>query len=115
MVKCSGNWVFCDGTISSSDIYDLYIKHFHAKILYIVVDYCYVDQWIQNLAKCLTSQGIGGRGQDKGILIKIMAACQPDESAYDDEYSDASDPCGTAYLMSSSLVTNVIWPIVRMF
>ena len=90
-VQGSGDWVFPDGTISFSDIYDLYIKHFHGKILYIVADCCFAGQWVQTLAKCLTSQNIGACGhyaRDRGILIKIMAACQSDESAIDGAYSE---------------------------
>ena len=88
-VKGSGDWVFPDGTISFSDIYDLYIKHFHGKILYIIADCCFAGQWVQTLAKCLTSQNIGACGhyaRDRGILIKIMAAWQSDELAYDGAY-----------------------------
>ena len=99
-VQGSGDWVFSDGNISFRDIYDLYNKHFHGKMLYIVVDCCFAGQWVQTLAMCLTSQNIGACGhyaRDRGILIKIMAACQSDELAYDGAYSekavfiDASD------------------------
>ena len=143
-VKGSGDWVFCDGAISFSDIYDIYIKHFHGEILYIVTDCCFAGQWVQNLAKCLTSQNIGACGhyaRDRGILIKIMAACQPDESAIDGAYSeravfiDASDKhltfdaakmvMGTVHQTSCFLDTTKIrcsnlpdeecnWPIVKL-
>ena len=124
--------------------FDLYIKHFHGEILYIVADCCFAGQWVQNLAKCLTSQNIGACGhyaRDRGILIKIMAACQPDELAYDGAYSeravfiDASDKhltfdaakivMGTVHHTSCFLDTTKIrcsnlpdeecnWPIVKL-
>lgn len=89
-VEDSGDWVFCDGTISFRDIYDLYQKYFRGKLLYIVVDCCYSGQWVQCLAEYLISQRIGACGhcsREKDILIKVMAACLPHESAYDGAFS----------------------------
>ena len=87
----TGNWVFSSGTISFSEIYDLYEKYFHGKLLYIVVDCCYSGQWVLRLAEYLTSQGIGACGhrtRQRGILIKVMAACLPRETAYDGVFSN---------------------------
>ena len=90
-VEGTGDWVFCDGTISFSDIYDLYEKHFRRKLLTLVIDSCFAGQWALRLADYLTSQDIGACGhlaRDKGILIQIFAACMPHEYAYDGLYSD---------------------------
>ena len=90
-VEDTGNWVFSNGTVSFSEIYDLYKKYFHGKLLYIVADCCYSGQWVQRLAEYLTSQGIGAcghRARQRGILIKLFAACLPHETARDGAFSN---------------------------
>lgn len=86
----SGDWVFYDGTVSFSEIYSLYKKCFLGRLLYIVVDCCYSGQWVLRLAEYLTSQGIGACGhcsRENNILIKVLAACKPHETAFDGAFS----------------------------
>lgn len=90
-VQGSGDWVFNSGTVSFSEIYELYKKYFHGKLLYIVTDCCYSGELVLRLAEYLSSQNIGACGhctRERGVLIKVFAACLPRETAYDGAYSD---------------------------
>ena len=80
----TGNWCFKDGTISFHEIFALYRKHCPGKLLSILTDCCYSGQWTIDCAKTLDSLGIppcGHRAREQGILVKVIASCQPDQKA----------------------------------
>ena len=80
----TGNWCFKDGTISFQEIFALYREHCHGKLMSIVTDCCYSGQWTIDCAKTLDSLGIppcGHRAREQGILVKVLASCQPDQKA----------------------------------
>ena len=80
----TGNWCFKDGTISFQEIFDLYRKHCPGKLMTIHTDCCYSGQWTIDCAKTLDSLGIppcGHRAREQGILVKVLASCQPDQKA----------------------------------
>ena len=88
--KGTGNWCFCDGTISYSDIVDLYRKHCQGKLLTVQSDCCYSGQWVLDCAKTLDSLGVppcGHRAQERGVLLRVFASCQPDQKAAEPGYS----------------------------
>ena len=80
----TGNWCFKDGTISFQEIFALYRKHCPGKLMTIITDCCYSGQWTIDCAKTLDSLGIppcGHRAREQGILVKVLASCQPDQKA----------------------------------
>ena len=82
----TGNWCFKDGTISFQEIFALYRKHCQtcSMAMEIVTDCCYSGQWMIDCAKTLDSLGIppcGHRAREQGILVKVIASCQPDQKA----------------------------------
>ena len=86
----TGNWCFKDGTISFQEIFDLYRRHHPGKLLTIMPDCCYSGNWVRECAKTLDSLGIppcGHRAREQGILIKVLASCQPDQKAAEPCYS----------------------------
>ena len=86
----TGNWCFKDGVITFEEVFALYRKHFMGKLLYLHSDCCFSGNWIQRCAEVLDSLGIGACGHQakgEGILMKIGAACLPDQIAYDTYYS----------------------------
>ena len=86
----TGNWCFKDGTISFQEIFDLYRRHCPGKGLTIMSDCCYSGNWVRECAKTLDSLGIppcGHRAREQGILIKVIASCQPDQKAAEPFYS----------------------------
>lgn len=88
-----GNWVFKNGVITFDDIFNLYIEHFHGKLLYIVTDTCYSGQWTRRLAEKLEERNIGACGhlaKKAGFLIKVIAACEANEYATDGLFSEVA-------------------------
>ena len=86
----TGNWCFKDGTISFQEIFSLYRKHCPGKSMAIQTDCCYSGQWTIDYAKTLDSLGIppcGHRAREQGILVKVLASCQPDQKAAEPCYS----------------------------
>ena len=86
----TGNWCFKDGTISFQEIFALYRKHCHGKLMSIMTDCCYSGQWTIDCAKTLDSLGIppcGHRAREQGILVIVFASCQPDQKAAEPCYS----------------------------
>ena len=86
----TGNWCFKDGTISFQEIFDLYRRRCPGKLLTIQPDCCYSGNWVRECAKTLDSLGIppcGHRAREQGILIKVIASCQPDQKAAEPCYS----------------------------
>ena len=86
----TGNWCFKDGTISFNEIFALYRKHCPGKLMSIITDCCYSGQWTIDCAKTLDSLGIppcGHRAREQGILVKVLASCQPDPRAAEPCYS----------------------------
>ena len=86
----TGNWCFKDGTISFHEIFALYRKHCPGKLMSIDTDCCYSGQWTIDCAKTLDSLGIppcGHRAREQGILVKVIASCQPDQKATEPCYS----------------------------
>ena len=77
----TGNWCFKDGAISFQEIFALYRKHCSGKLMSIITDCCYSGQWTIDCAKTLDSLGVppcGHRAREQGILVKVLASCQPD-------------------------------------
>lgn len=88
--KMTGNWCFKDGIISFEDIYNLYQKHFNGRMLTIVSDCCYSGQWTLMFAEKLDSLKVGACGHkanEAGIVLKVFAACMPNETAFDTIYA----------------------------
>ena len=86
----TGNWCFKDGTISFHEIFALYRKYCPGKSMAIMTDCCYSGQWTIDCAKTLDSLGIppcGHRAREQGILVKVLASCQPDQKAAEPCYS----------------------------
>ena len=86
----TGNWCFKDGTVSFQEIFALYRKHCPGKLMTILTDCCYSGQWTIDCAKTLDSVGIppcGHRARERGILVKVLASCQPDQKAAEPCYS----------------------------
>ena len=87
--KNSGNWVFEDGNLAFESIYDLYIRYFKGRYLYIVTDCCYSGVWVEDCARLLDRDGVmcGHEAERQKIYIKVFAACLPNETAYDKFYT----------------------------
>ena len=86
----TGNWCFKDGTISFQEIFDLYRRHHSGKLLGFISDCCYSGTWVTDCAKTLDGLGIppcGHQARENGILIKVIASCQPDQKATEPCYS----------------------------
>ena len=86
----TGNWCFKDGTISFQEIFDLYTKHHSGKPFIIQSDCCYSGHWVRDCAKTLDQLGIppcGHRAGERGVLIKVLTSCQPDQKAAEPCYS----------------------------
>ena len=86
----TGNWCFKDGIISMEDIIQLYQQHFNGRLLTIVSDCCYAGQWVYRLADMLENLKIGACGHQAtkaGLALKIISACQHNETAFDTMYA----------------------------
>jgi hypothetical protein len=82
--KDTGNWCFKDGVITFHEIFDLYMKHFKGKRLYIVSDCSYSGNWIKMCVKKLDDLGIpscGHHTRQHGILLDVFTSCGADEEA----------------------------------
>ena len=85
----TGNWNFQNDYLKFKDIYDLYNSHFKGKTLYIVSDCCHSGQWVLDCATQLDSENIycGHDAEQCNILIKVFAACLPDQMALNGAYT----------------------------
>lgn len=81
----TGDWPLKDGFLTFRDIYELYKTNFRHRPLYIVSDCCYSGAWVKECARLLDRDGItcGSVAKQRGIVIKVFAACLPNETAYD--------------------------------
>lgn len=82
----TGNWCFKDGTISFSDIINLYQTFFQGKVLYLVCDCAHAGQWVMTYTNFLEENGIpacGHKAKEKGYLLKIYTSCQPEQKVRD--------------------------------
>ena len=82
----TGNWCFKDGTISFQEIFDLYRLHGSGKRLRLTIhsDCCYSGNWVIECARTLDNLGIppcGHKAMEKGIQIRMLASCQPNQKA----------------------------------
>lgn len=86
----TGNWVLEDGQLKFEDVYNLYMKYFKGRYLYIVSDCCYSGSWVVECAQILDRNGIkcGLDAQRQQIMIKVFAACLPNEEAWDKFYTE---------------------------
>jgi hypothetical protein len=74
----TGDWCFRDGYITFRDIASLYMKHSRGRVLTLVPDCHSSGHWVSECAKFLDEQGVrpcGHSAMEKGILLKICAAC----------------------------------------
>ena len=88
--RMTGNWCFKDGIISFEDIFHLYQENFRGKMLTIVSDCCYAGQWVHRSVEKLDRLKVGACGHKAraaGLILKIFAACQPNETAFDGVYT----------------------------
>ena len=88
--KYTGNWCFKDGTISFQDIFHLFRRTCPNKVVDIVSDCSYSEQWVRECAKTLDSLQIapcGHRVRENGAMVKVFASCQPDQEAAEPCYS----------------------------
>lgn len=87
--KNTGNWVFEDGYLAFKAIYDLYVRYFKGRYLYIVTDCCYSGAWVVECARLLDRDGVkcSHDAKDSQMYIKVFAACLPSEAAYDMFYT----------------------------
>ena len=85
----TGNWVLKDGHLKFEDIYNLYVKYFKGRCLYIVTDCCYSGAWVVECARLLDRDGIkcDHAAELQKVFIKVFAACLPNEPANDMMYS----------------------------
>ena len=88
--KNTGNWCFKDGTISFQDIFHLFRRTCHGKVLSIISDCSYSGQWVRECTKTLDSLQIapcGHRARENGAMVKVCTSCQPDQEAAEPCYS----------------------------
>ena len=75
----TGDWCFRDGFITFRDIADLYMKYSRGRVLTIVPDCHSSGRWVSECTKFLDEQGVkpcGHSAKEKGILLKVSAACR---------------------------------------
>ena len=86
----TGDWHFKDGFIAFRDIADLYMKHRRGRLLTIITDCHSSGQWVMECAKFLDEQGVkpcGHSARKKGILLKVLASCQPGQDSAELAYT----------------------------
>ena len=74
----TGDWCFRDGYITFRDIANLYMKYSRGRVLILVSDCHSSGHWVGQCATFLDEQGVrpcGHSAREKGILLKIGAAC----------------------------------------
>ena len=88
--KGTGNWVLKDGCLKFEDVYDLYMRNFRGRYLYIVTDCCYSGSWVVECARLLDRDGItcGHNAKRQNVYIKVFASCFPNEQAWDKVYTE---------------------------
>ena len=82
----TGDWCFRDGYITFRDIASLYMKHSRGRTLTLVPDCHSSGHWVSECAKFLDEQGVKPcrhSATEKGILLKISAACKTGQDAAD--------------------------------
>ena len=86
----TGNWVLEDGCLKFEDIYNLYMRCFKGRYLYVVTDCCYSGSWVVECARLLDRDGIkcGHAAKQRQVYIKVFAACLPNEEAWDKFYTE---------------------------
>ena len=80
----TGDWCFRDGYITFRDIATLYMKHSCGRVLVLVPDCHSSGHWVGECAKFLDEQGVrpcGHSATEKGILLKVYAACKTGQDA----------------------------------
>ena len=79
-----------DGCLAFEDIYNLYMRYFLGRCLYIVTDCCYSGSWVKDCAQLLDRDGLMCAHDTKRekVYIKVFAACLPNEQAWDKFYTD---------------------------
>ncbi len=80
----TGDWCFKDGFFSFQDLSKLYRSnpHFQGRVLSIITDCSYSGHWVRQCMELMDGEGIspcGHSAREKGILIKVLASCQPTE------------------------------------
>ena len=77
-----------DGFLKFEDIYNLYMRYFKGRHLYIVTDCCYSGAWVVECARLLDRDGITccHVAHREHVYIKVFAACLPNEYANDKFY-----------------------------
>ena len=78
----TGDWCFSDGYVTFRNIADLYLKapHLNGRVLTIVTDCSYSGCWVRDCEQFLDYhqvQPCGHKAREKGMLIKVYAACLP--------------------------------------
>lgn len=78
-----------DGCLKFEDIYNLYVKYFKGRYLYIVSDCCYSGSWVKDCAQLLDRKDIkcGHDAERKKVFIKVFTACLSNEKAFDKFYT----------------------------
>ena len=86
--KYTGNWVLRGRYLAFEEIYDLYMRYFKGRYLYIVTDCCFSGAWVVECARLLDRDGItcSHVAEQKQVYIKMFAASLPDEYANDKFY-----------------------------
>ena len=85
----SGDWAFDDGCVAFEKIYDLYMRYFKGRYLYIVTDCCYSGAWVVECARLLDRDGItcSHAAKREQVYIKVFASCLHNQSAHDKFYT----------------------------
>ena len=74
-----GDWCFLYGYITFRDIANLYMKYSRGRVLSLIIDCHSSGHWVGQCAKLMDEQGVrpcGHSATEKGILLKVYAACE---------------------------------------
>ena len=66
------------------DMFELYMCHFRARLLYVVCDCSFSGRWAHELAMTLDNYDVlacGHSAKKQGITIKLFASCRATEEA----------------------------------
>ena len=93
-----------DGCLKFENIYNLYMRCFKGRYLYIVTDCCYSGAWVEECAKLLDRDDIkcGHDSKREKIYIKVFASCLPNE-ALDKFYTECGGSICTQLVIIGSL------------
>ena len=80
----SGDWCFSDGFFTFQDLTKLYTStpNMHGRVLSVITDCSYSGHWVRQCMDFMDNEKIspcGHSARERGVLIKVLASCQPSE------------------------------------